>query len=148
MPRAANVSRTGGRKASPETSALLSEQRPRRAPVVGVAAFGFVDRSGRGKHPPHLPPAGGHQTAEGRVFPLQCDQLVLAHHRQLRQCHSRDDGGGIDVAQGFGKPRRMSLGVGDLGRQARHEVALALFGITRFERVEMVAHASQRFLRR
>ena len=60
---------------------------------------------------------------------------MLAQHRQAGQRGATVDAGGVDIAQQVGPGGGVGLGVRDLRRQHRHQLPLALGGVTRFERV-------------
>ena len=128
--------KTGGMERAPE------------APPVGRLAFGIVDRPGRGKDAAESGQRRRRQAAEGQPFLLQLKQLVLADHRQTRQIGARLDVARFDGSEMLGVPRRLTPGVGHVCRQSRHQRGLARFWRASFEFVEILAHASHRFLRR
>jgi hypothetical protein len=117
------------------------------APETAARRLQLVDRAGRGEEARRR---AGRQTAEGRRFRLQRDQVRLAGHRESRQGRAVGHRRRVDAVQNAREAGRRLLGVGQLALQRGHERRLALLRAACFEIVEVVpgtGHASQRLRR-
>ena len=85
-------------------------------------------------------PAHRGTAAEGTCRFLQRKQLRLSGHRQRGERRAGVDAARVELREDVRECRRRSLGMADLGRQAREQLALAQLRLARLERVEMLIH--------
>mmetsp|Transcript_1047 Transcript_1047/g.2754 ORF Transcript_1047/g.2754 Transcript_1047/m.2754 type:complete len:443 (+) Transcript_1047:656-1984(+) len=111
-------------------------QGTRDAPGVGAVGIGFglVQRARRLEDAPRY---AGRKTAQAQraARGLGRSQAALAGQRQLGERGAAGDGRGIDARQQLRVGRAAGLGMGDLGRQCRHQRRFPLHRVARLQRV-------------
>ena len=115
-------------------------QRTSEPPVVGRAAFGLANGTGRREDATRIAPTRRGESAEWTIRFLQLEQLGFARDGNACERLARCDRVWIDVRQDARERRRMRLRVRDLARQLRPLRALAHCRIACLEPVEMIAH--------
>src|SRR5437762_3596130 len=119
-------------------------QRTREPPVIGRAAFGLANRTGRCEDTARIAPTRRGESAERTIRFLQLEQLGLARDGNACERLVSCDRGGINVRQNARERRRMRLRVRDLARKLPQLLALARRRVTCLEPVEVIAHRPDR----